>query len=52
MKWILKIRDWFHPDGFPISIERREPQGAFDPHAHEFAELVIVTGGKCLHVSG
>jgi AraC family L-rhamnose operon transcriptional activator RhaR/AraC family L-rhamnose operon regulatory protein RhaS len=52
MKRILKIRDWFHPDGFPISIERREPQGAFDPHAHEFAELVIVTGGKCLHVSG
>jgi AraC-like DNA-binding protein len=52
MKQVLKVEDWFHPDGFPISVERREPQGAFDPHAHEFAELVIVIGGKCLHVSG
>lgn len=52
MKRILKINEWFHPDGFPISIERREPQEDFEPHAHEFAELVIVTGGKCLHVTG
>ena len=52
MKRILKIDDWFHPDGFPISLERREPQELFEPHAHEFAELVIVTGGRCLHVSG
>ncbi|MES2476276.1 MAG: helix-turn-helix domain-containing protein [Verrucomicrobiota bacterium] len=52
MKRILKIDDWFHPDGFPISVERREPQEQFGPHAHEFAELVIVTGGRCLHVSG
>lgn len=49
---MLKVEEWFHPDGFPISVERREPQGAFEPHAHEFAELVIVTGGKCVHVSG
>ena len=52
MKRILRINDWFHPDGFPISVERREPQELFEPHAHEFAELVIVTGGRCLHVSG
>ncbi len=52
MKRILRINEWFHPDGFPISIERREPQEAFGPHAHEFAELVIVTGGKGLHVTG
>lgn len=52
MKRILKIDDWFHPDGFPISVERREPQEYFEAHAHEFAELVIVTGGKCLHVTG
>ena len=52
MKRILRIDDWFHPDGFPISIERREPQEAFEPHAHEFAELVIVTGGTGLHVTG
>lgn len=52
MKRILKIDEWFHPDGFPISVERRDPQEDFGPHAHEFAELVIVTGGKCLHVTG
>ena len=52
MKRVLKINEWFHPDGFPISVERREPQELFEPHAHEFAELVIVTGGKCLHVTG
>jgi len=52
VKKILRIDEWFHPDGFPISVERREPQGTFDPHAHEFSELVIVTGGKCLHVTG
>ena len=52
MKRILKIDEWFHPDGFPISVERREPQELFEPHAHEFEELVIVTGGKCLHVTG
>ena len=52
MKRILKIDEWFHPDGFPISVERREPQEHFEAHAHEFTELVIVTGGKCLHVAG
>ena len=52
MKRVLKIDEWFHPDGFPISVERRDPQEDFEPHAHEFAELVIVTGGKCLHVTG
>jgi AraC-like DNA-binding protein len=52
MKRVLKIDEWFHPDGFPITVERREPQEHFEPHAHEFTELVIVTGGKCLHVTG
>ena len=52
MKRVLRIDEWFHPDGFPISIERREPQEDFGPHAHEFAELVIVMGGKGLHVTG
>lgn len=52
MRRILRIDDWFHTDGFPISVERREPQEVFEPHSHEFVELVIVTGGKCLHVTG
>jgi AraC family L-rhamnose operon transcriptional activator RhaR/AraC family L-rhamnose operon regulatory protein RhaS len=49
---ILKTSDWFHADGFPITVERRQPQEPFGPHAHEFSELVLVTGGKGLHVTG
>lgn len=49
---ILKRKDWFHPDGFPIAVERREPQAPFGLHAHEFAEIVIITAGQGLHVTG
>ena len=48
----LKKEDWFHDDGFPIAVERRDPQLPFGLHAHEFSELVIVTGGQGLHVTG
>jgi AraC family L-rhamnose operon transcriptional activator RhaR/AraC family L-rhamnose operon regulatory protein RhaS len=48
----LKRKDWFHPDGFPISVERREPQTPFGLHAHEFAEIVIITAGRGMHVTG
>lgn len=49
---ILKRKDWFHRDGFPIAVERREPQKPFGLHAHEFAEIVIITAGQGLHVTG
>ncbi len=52
MHRILKTSEWFHADGFPITVERRQPQEPFGPHAHEFSELVLVTGGKGLHVTG
>lgn len=48
----LKRKDWFHPDGFPISVERRDPQEPFGLHAHEFAEIVIITAGRGVHVTG
>ncbi len=48
----LKTNDWFPSDGFPITVERREPQGAFPPHKHEFSEIVLVTGGEGFHVVG
>lgn len=48
---ILKKEDWFHEDGFPISVERRDPQEPFGIHAHEFSEIVIVVGGAGLHVT-
>lgn len=48
----LKKKDWFHADGFPIAVERRDPQEPFGLHAHEFSELVFVTGGRGQHVTG
>ena len=48
----LKSSEWFSLDGFPIAVERREPQGEFPPHKHEFTEIVLVTGGEGLHVVG
>lgn len=49
---ILKKQDWFHQDGFPIVVERRDPQEPFGLHAHEFSEIVIITGGKGVHITG
>lgn len=48
----LKRKDWFHPDGFPISVERRDPQEPFGLHSHEFAEIGIITAGRGVHVTG
>ena len=49
---VLKRQDWFHADGFPIAVARRDPQEPFGLHTHEFAEIVLVTGGKGIHVTG
>lgn len=48
----LKKQDWFHEDGFPIVVERRDPQEPFGLHCHEFMEIVIITGGEGLHITG
>ncbi len=52
MTLTLKRKEWFHADGFPVAVERREPQGPFEPHTHEFSELVLVTSGSGRHVTG
>lgn len=49
---ILKKQDWFHEDGFPIAVARRDPQTPFGLHSHEFSEIVLVTGGKGIHTTG
>jgi AraC-like DNA-binding protein len=49
---VLSIHEWFHADGFPIAVERRDPQAPFGLHSHDFAELVIITGGRGMHVTG
>jgi AraC-like DNA-binding protein len=48
----LRKTDWFHADRFPIAVERRDPQEPFGLHRHDFSELVLVTGGRGLHVTG
>lgn len=48
----LKKEDWFHSDGFPIVVERRDPQEPFGLHRHEFSEIVIITGGSGVHITG
>jgi len=49
---VLKKHDWFHADGFPVVVERRDPQEPFGLHAHEFSEIVIITGGRGVHITG
>src|SRR5215203_5297916 len=49
MSSTLRAADWFHADGFPLQVERREPQEPFDLHVHDFSELVAVTRGRGLH---
>ena len=48
----LKKADWFHADGFPVTVERREPQVPFGLHTHDFCEIVVITGGTGVHVAG
>ncbi|EMI54497.1 helix-turn-helix domain-containing protein [Rhodopirellula sallentina] len=49
---VLRKNQFFHTDGFPIVVTRRDPQEPFGLHAHEFWEIVIITGGKGRHVTG
>ncbi|MEL6105594.1 MAG: helix-turn-helix domain-containing protein [Planctomycetota bacterium] len=49
---VLKKQDWFHSDGFPVVVERRDPQEPFGLHCHEFSEIVIITGGTGVHITG
>lgn len=33
-----------------MTVQRREPQGPFGVHTHDFSEIVIITGGQGIHV--
>lgn len=52
MRRSLQSGEWFHPDGFPIAIDRPNHQEAFERPRHEFSEIVIVTGGHGFHRLG
>lgn len=47
---ILKKLEWFPDDGCPVTVHRREPQGPFGVHTHDFSEIVVITGGRGVHV--
>lgn len=49
---VLKNKDWFKAGGFPIAVERREPQEPFGLHSHQFSEIVIITSGRGVHITG
>ena len=49
---ILRTSDYFGQDGLPLSIVRIEPEKRFTMHAHEFNEIVMIFGGRALHVIG
>jgi AraC-like DNA-binding protein/mannose-6-phosphate isomerase-like protein (cupin superfamily) len=42
----------FPPDGFPIAVDRRGPQGALGTQPRNSSAVVIVTGGRGVHVVG
>ncbi len=48
----LRQEEWFHADGYPIAVLRRDPQEPFGLHCHDFTEIVVVTGGTARHVIG
>ncbi len=52
MQRILRKEEWFPDAGFPLAVECRDPQEPFGLHAHEFSEIVLITGGTGLHVTG
>lgn len=47
----LTKETFFHPDGFPLVVTRSTSSREYGTHAHEFSELVVVTGGHGLHVT-
>ena len=47
----LQTKDLFQPDGFPITVERRDPPERVELHTYEFSEIVIVLSGRASHVT-
>jgi AraC family L-rhamnose operon transcriptional activator RhaR/AraC family L-rhamnose operon regulatory protein RhaS len=48
----LRSADYLPPESFPVVVQRFEEVSARSLHTHEFFELVVVTGGRGVHVTG
>ncbi len=38
-------------DGFPLIVNRQNPQGPTDRHSHDFDELVVILEGNGMHIT-
>ena len=47
---LLKKKDYFGHGRFPVVVMRQAAQVGVSLHAHQFIELVVITGGSGLHV--
>lgn len=47
----LSAAEYLDPEGLPLRLIRREPEGEFPLHRHEFSELVVVFGGSGTHLA-
>ena len=47
----LSSAEYLDPEGPPLRLIRRDPEGEFPLHRHEFSELVVVFGGRGTHLA-
>lgn len=47
----LSAREYLDPDGPPLKLIRRDPEGEFPLHRHGFSELVVICGGSGTHLA-
>ena len=47
----LTATEYLDPGGPPLRVIRRDPEGEFPLHRHDFSELVVICGGSGTHLA-
>ncbi len=47
----LTSTEYLDPEGLPLRLIRRDPEGEFPLHRHDFSELVVICGGGGTHLA-
>ena len=47
----LTATEYLDPEGLPLRLIRRDPEGEFPLHRHDFSELVVICGGGGTHLA-
>lgn len=47
----LTSMEYLDPEGLPLRVIRRDPEGEFPLHRHDFSELVVICGGVGTHLA-